>query len=180
MKQFAVARELRGRDLKILRKQLDLTQAEFANLVNISVKTVERWETSDKPITGPVVTLVGLLMRHPHLGEELIIPPQEYDLRLRYMCKDTLCTLIDVDERNRRIRIQNYMEHYMMKAFGIKEHPTFEDYEEFLKSRCFPETRDKIKLVLKELDLPFYDPLMIIEKTEGRMAEDDFWILIER
>ena len=29
-------------------------------------------------------------------------------------------------------------------------------------------------------DVPFYDPFMIIEKTEGRMAEDDFWIRIER
>ena len=27
---------------------------------------------------------------------------------------------------------------------------------------------------------PFYDPIMIIEKTEGRMAEDNFWIRIER
>ena len=53
-------------------------------------------------------------------------------------------------------------------------------YVEFLESRCFPESRDKIKLVLKDLDLPFYDPFLIIEKTEGKMAEDDFWIRIER
>ena len=44
----------------------------------------------------------------------------------------------------------------------------------------FPRTSDKMKLILKDLDLPFYDPFMIIEKTEGRMAEDDFWIRIER
>ena len=37
-----------------------------------------------------------------------------------------------------------------------------------------------MKLVLKDLDVPFYDPLLIIEKTQGRMAEDDFWIRIER
>ena len=37
-----------------------------------------------------------------------------------------------------------------------------------------------MKLILKDLGLPFYDPIMIIEKTEGRMAEDDFWIRIER
>lgn len=37
-----------------------------------------------------------------------------------------------------------------------------------------------MKLILKDLGLPFYDPIMIIEKTEGRMAEDDFWICIER
>ena len=38
----------------------------------------------------------------------------------------------------------------------------------------------KIKLVLEDLNLPFYDPFMIIEKTEGRMAEDDFWISATR
>ena len=50
-------------------------------------------------------------------------------------------------------------------AFGVNQLPTYEEYEEFLESRCFPKTRDKIKLELKRLDLPFYDPLMIIEKT---------------
>ena len=39
-----------------------------------------------------------------------------------------------------------------------------------------PESRDKMKLILKDLGLPFYDPIMIIEKTEGRMAEGDFWM----
>ena len=52
--------------------------------------------------------------------------------------------------------------------------------EEFLESRCFPRSRDKMKLVLKDLDIPFYDPILIIEKTQGRMAEDDFWLRIER
>ena len=37
-----------------------------------------------------------------------------------------------------------------------------------------------MKLMLEHFDLPFYDPMLIIEKTKGRMAEDDFWILIER
>ena len=53
-------------------------------------------------------------------------------------------------------------------------------YTDFFESRCFPKSRDKMKLILKDLDLPFYDPFMIIEKTEGRMAEEDFWIRIER
>ncbi len=43
-----------------------------------------------------------------------------------------------------------------------------------------PKDRDKMKLVLKELDVPFYDPMLIIEKTHGRMAEDEFWIEIVR
>lgn len=51
---------------------------------------------------------------------------------------------------------------------------------EFLESRVFAESRDKLKLILKDLDLPFYDPFLIIEKIQGRMAEYDFWIQIER
>ena len=37
-----------------------------------------------------------------------------------------------------------------------------------------------MKLILKELNLPFYDPFMIIQKTDGRMADDNFHIVIER
>ena len=32
----------------------------------------------------------------------------------------------------------------------------------------------------KKLGIPFYDPIMIIEKTEGRMADDPCHIRIER
>lgn len=66
----------------------------------------------------------------------------------------------------------------LARAFGVKLTPTFADYEKFLESRCFPRTRDKMKLLLEELDLNSYDPLAIIEKTKGRMAEDAMWIRI--
>lgn len=101
-------------------------------------------------------------------------------LRLWYMRNADVCTIIDADERHQQVEIYNYTTEKMNRAFGIREHPTYEEYEEFLESRCFPRTRDKMKLELKRLDLPFYDPLMIIEKTEGRMAEDDFWIKINK
>jgi putative transcriptional regulator len=84
-----------------------------------------------------------------------------------------------VNPLKQEIEIKNYTNDVMSKAFGNNEHPSYEDYLEFLKSRCFPETRDKLKLVLADLDLPFYDPFLIIKKTEGRMAEDDYWIKIE-
>ena len=108
------------------------------------------------------------------------MPEKEYPIRLWYMFKREICTIIDVDERSRKVKIYNYTNNFIKKAFGRNEKPTFEEYEEFLESRCFPRQRDKIKLVLEDLNLPFYDPFMIIEKTEGRMAEDDFWIRIEK
>lgn len=111
---------------------------------------------------------------------ELAIPEKIYPLRLWYMSGNQVSTIIDVDEQNRKVEIHNYTKDYIARAFGVIERPSFEDYEAFLESRCFPRTRDKMKLVLEDLGLPFYDPFMIIEKTEGRMAEDDFWIRIER
>ena len=34
-----------------------------------------------------------------------------------------------------------------------------------------------MKRTLRSYDLDFYDPLMIIEKTDGRMAEDSQWLI---
>lgn len=179
-KGFAVSDLLMGEDIKSIRKKMNLTQAEFSELVNVSVKTIERWEMGEKPVTGPIVTLVKIISEDPSIAEKLSVPKQMYPIRLWYMHKQEVCTILDVDERNRRIRIQNYTNNYIFRAFGREEKPTFEQYEEFLESRCFPRSRDKMKLILKDLDLPFYDPMLIIEKTQGRMAEDDFWIRIER
>ena len=95
------------------------------------------------------------------------------------MYKQYICTIIDVNIIKQEVKIKNFTNNILFRAFGVNEKPTFLDYNDFLKSRCFPETRDKIKLVLQDLDIPFYDPFLIIKKTEGRMAEDDFWIKIE-
>lgn len=65
-----------------------------------------------------------------------------------------------------------------MRAFGVVEHPDWADFQYFLEDRCFPKTRDHAKEILRELGVPFYDPLLIIEKTKGRMEGDHQWILI--
>ena len=180
MTGYAVKHSIRAEDIRILRKKLKLTQKDFAKLVNVSQKTIERWESENRDITGPVTTLVHILNEYPQIEENLRVPEKEYPIRLWYMFKSEICTIIDVDERGRKVKIYNYTNNFIKKAFGRNEKPTFEEYEEFLESRCFPRQRDKIKLVLEDLNLPFYDPFMIIEKTEGRMAEDDFWISATR
>ncbi len=157
-----------------------MTQAEFALFCNVSKPTVERWEASDKPVSGPIALLPQIVLRHPDIAEELTVPVKKYPLRLWYYYRDTVCTIIDVDTIGQRVAVTNFTDNLLFRAFGRNEHPSFSEYEEFLKTRCFPEERDKMKLILKELDIPFYDPLMIIEKTGGRMAEDLFWVRIER
>lgn len=179
-KLFIMPEYTTAEEIKKIRKRLGLTQKDFAVLVNVSKPTVERWERSDEKITGPIVTLIKMLEKYPAYVEDIKVPAKTMPIRLWYMHKQNVCTLIDVNELKREVRIMNYTDNLMFRAFGVTEEPDFEMYQEFLESRCFPKTRDKMKLILKDLDLPFYDPFLIIEKTEGRMAEDDFWIRIER
>ncbi len=178
-KEYVFPEAIDSSQIRAFRKQLHMTQQQFADMMAISKKTVESWEYGDKEITGPVVLLIRLLQEDPDLLEFYELPPKQLPIRLRYMFRHELCTIIDVDEGNRRVKIRNYTRRVQFRAFGTNENPTYEDYEAFLESRCFPRTRDKMKLVLQQLNLPFYDPMMIIQKTEGRMAEDDFWLKVE-
>ena len=173
-KNYALAKELVGADIRALREMLELNRREFAKLAGVSPRTVEFWESSGKPVTGPIVFLVHTLTENRLLAQRLEIPEQEFPLRLIYMYKTMPCTLMDVDEANRLVKIVNFTDRLQFRAFGVKEHPDYEDFLAFLKSRVFPETRDKLKLELKRLGLPFYDPLQIAEKTGGRMEEDLF------
>ena len=162
-----------GEEIRYVRKLLKMSQREMAQLLKCSKPTIERWEGSrDKPLTGPVVVLMDILKREPYLLERFRLPADWLKLRLYYMFRDMICTVIDVDEAVRRVRIKNYTDNLLYRDFGKKTEPDFDDYESFIESRCFPRTRDKIKLELKRLGIPFYDPILIIEKTEGRMAKD--------
>ncbi len=99
-------------------------------------------------------------------------------MRMEFMYQDEVCTVILVNFADRWIRVQNRTSDIIHRAFGIKARPSWEDFEYFLEDRCFPRTRDHLDLVLDDLGLDFYDPMAIIEVTEGCMAEDDQWIRI--
>lgn len=99
-------------------------------------------------------------------------------MRLTYMFRQHPCTVIDVDFLERKISIQNKTSDLVHRAFGVTEAPTWKDFESFLRERCFPETRGNKKELLRELGLTDYDPLQIIEKTHGRMADDELWLKI--
>lgn len=102
----------------------------------------------------------------------------DYTMRMDFMCEDVCCTQILVDFKRERIAIRNTTDKIALRAFGINMNPTWEDFMEFLEERCFPRTRDNLQLVLKDLELDFYDPFNIIEKTQGRMGEDMLWLKV--
>ena len=104
------------------------------------------------------------------------VDAKDYTLRMDFMCKEECCTMILVDFKHEKIEVVNNTDNLIHRAFGIKAKPDWEDFQEFLESRCFPWSRDKLGVVLEDLELDFYDPLMIVEKTKGRMAEDFQWL----
>ena len=101
---------------------------------------------------------------------------QYVTMRMRFMHVNTLCTIIDIDFMHRQIYITNLTNDNIHRAFGVVKNPTWEDFEFFIESRCVPKSRSNIKSVLRDLGVSSYDPLQIIEKTKGRMAEDNQWI----
>ncbi len=179
-RSYVLSKSLKGAEIRHIRDSLGMSRQEFAAFANCSGRTLERWEREDAEVTGPIVSLLEILTRDNQLPKRLELPEMESRLRLIYKKGFCVCTVIDVNETAREVQIRNYVRDPMLTAFGVNTEPTYEEYEAFLESRCFPRTRDKMKLELRKLGIPFYDPLLIIEKTEGRMAEDDFRIEIVR
>ena len=87
-------------------------------------------------------------------------------------------TVIDIDFKHEIVRIKNYTDRIPLRAFGVVENPSWSDFEEFLKERCLPASRAGLKGILREMEVPFFDPLLIIEKTNGRMAGDHQWVQV--
>lgn len=104
-------------------------------------------------------------------------PPEDgCTLRVTYMYQKRPCTVIDVDFLRQEIYIQNKTPDVIQRAFGTNDHPTWQDFDQFLRDRCFPETRGMLKDELARLGLESYDPLQIVERTNGRTAEDNMWL----
>lgn len=93
-----------------------------------------------------------------------------------YMDRKVPATIIDVCGIMHRIKIVNLTDDMLSRAFGVRENPTWDDYEEFLESRCMPRTRYGIRDELKNLGLDSYDPFLIVEKTQGRVYGDGQWL----
>lgn len=95
-----------------------------------------------------------------------------------FLFQEELCTRIYVDFQNETVEIENFTEDNIRRAFGCKTLVSWQEFQDFLEERCFPRSRDRMKHILKELDVSTYDPWQIIQVTEGRMAEDKQWIRV--
>ena len=100
-------------------------------------------------------------------------------LILSYYDDKTLCTKIAVDYNEKSICVENYVTNVLRTAFGNNQEPIWEDYLLFLEERCIPKSRAGLHDYLDEIGVDDFDPLEIIKKTSGRMAEDQQWIKLE-
>ena len=99
-------------------------------------------------------------------------------LILHFYDGEMLCTKICANRITRCLAIENLVSDPLSTAFGVNLTPAWDDLSVLLESRCIPRQRDGLQYYLAELGLDRYDPLAIIRKTEGRMAEDTCWIKI--
>lgn len=90
-----------------------------------------------------------------------------------------LCSIICADFTDETLKVQNYTDDVVKTAFGNNKLPTWEDFMNFLEERCIPKERSGIREYLEAIGVAEYNPLEIIRKTKGKMAEDKQWIDIE-
>ena len=100
-------------------------------------------------------------------------------LEIRYYNGDALCTLIYADRTAQDLLAENYTAQAVKTAFGKNVLPSWADLASFLEERCIPRQRAGLREYLETLGLDEYDPLAIIKKTKGRMAEDDQWMEVQ-
>jgi len=100
-------------------------------------------------------------------------------LLLSYYSGDTLCARIAANETEKTVRIKNLATDYLKLPFGKNPNPSWADYQHFLEDRCIPKARAGLQEYLEAIGVDSYEPLEIIRKTQGRMAEDDLWLTVE-
>ena len=99
-------------------------------------------------------------------------------LQLQFFDGDTLCTTIYADYTDKTLMARNHISDPVKMAFGNNALPTWEDFQAFLEERCIPRQRAGLKEYLDAIGVSEYEPIEIILKTSGRMAEDNQWLTI--
>jgi len=105
---------------------------------------------------------------------------EKHDMRLiEFFDDDKLCTTIHADFTDETLMVENYVDNPVKTAFGNNALPTWEDFHAFLEERCIPRERAGLQEYLKVICVGEYNPIEIIGKTGGCMAEDNQWLKIE-
>lgn len=147
---YGVSRQTLHRYLK------ESTPAESSSGERLICRSLKEWQRLNRDFPG--------------------VDVRDYTLRMDYMNGGECCSRLLVSFQNRQVVAANETDVPFHRAFGIKARPTWEDFQAFLEERCMPRARDRLRLILEDIGVDSYDPMAIIEKTQGRMAEDGQWL----
>lgn len=64
--------EIRPSSVRVIRERTSLSQSEFADLIGVSVKTLQNWEQDRRRPTGPAVALLSIIEHDPVLAVKAI------------------------------------------------------------------------------------------------------------
>lgn len=126
---------------------------------------------------GERITVSPMLSMEEYAGRKLAVEHQIYSFQ--YYDANQLCTLIYADFTDQTLQVRNDTADLVKTAFGKKALPTWDDLLAFLEERCIPRGRAGLRDYLADIGADEYDPLEIIKRTAGRMAEDDQWLKVE-
>jgi putative transcriptional regulator len=63
---------IRAPKVRVIRERTSLSQSEFAQLIGVSVKTLQNWEQDRRRPTGPAAALLSIIERDPALAVKAI------------------------------------------------------------------------------------------------------------
>lgn len=122
-----------------IRNSNGLTTREFAAILNVNIKTIERWEKGVSTPSGTAATILDLIKRYPETINQLKVDKMPFDLRLKIYkntANPTLICVIDVNEVDRFVELKNYTANTDDLPFGDNLRPGFEEYDNFIRSLC--------------------------------------------
>lgn len=122
----------------------------------------------ERIIISPRLSMAEYLEKKKLLGHKLV--------KFEFYDGEILCTKIIADFTDETLSVENTTDNIVKTAFGKNEVPTWEDFQSFLEERCVPRSRSGIREYLETIGVGSYEPLEIIKKTNGRMAEDNQWL----
>jgi putative transcriptional regulator len=64
--------EIQSSGIRAIRERTNLSQPEFADLIGVSVKTLQNWEQNRRRPTGPAATLLKVIASEPEMAVKAI------------------------------------------------------------------------------------------------------------
>src|SRR5438045_3347592 len=71
-KKASRRRVIRSSSVQVIRERTRLSQSEFAELIGVSVKTLQNWEQDRRSPTGPAAALLSVIDHNPALAIKAI------------------------------------------------------------------------------------------------------------